>query len=511
MPDFQNSIATSYTFKGASVLLGGAIHDLNPIEGLQIRVPLKTLNRHGLIAGATGTGKTKSLQVLLEELSLAGVPSLVMDIKGDLSGIGAPGTRNPIVTRREASIQMQWKEMGFPVEFLTISEEPGARIRSTVSEFGPVIMGKILNLNDTQEGVLGMLFKFADDHKLPLLNLEDLKSLLRYSVEDGKADIQKEYGLVSSPSVHSILRNVTALEQQGAQRLFGEPSFDVMDLCATDRYGHGMVNIIRLTDIQSKPQLFSAFMLSLLAEVFEVFPEAGDSVAPKLMIFIDEAHLLFREASKDLLNQIDIIIKLIRSKGIGIIFITQTPDDIPENILGQLGFKLQHALRAFTAKDRKAINLLADNFPETSFYDTKKLLTEMGIGEALVTVLNEKGMPTELAHTLMRPPFSRMDVLTDQEISNILGFSRLCSKYNQELDRHSAHEMLMERINEATAEKELTQTGKNSKMKRPVPPPSADVSFEKIMKSPLANTIARELTRGILGVFGISTSRRRRR
>lgn len=511
MSDFQSAVSNSYSFKGPSLLIGGAIYNKSAIDGLQVRVPLKTLNRHGLIAGATGTGKTKSLQVILEELSLAGVPSLVMDIKGDLSGIGAPGERNPIITKREGNIQMQWKEMGFPVEFLTISDEPGARIRSTVSEFGPVILSKILDLNDTQEGVLGMLFKFADDHKLPLLNLEDIKSLLRYAVEDGKADIQKEYGLIPSPSVHSILRNITALEQQGGERLFGEPSFDVMDLCTTDRYGHGMVNIIRLTDIQSKPQLFSAFMLSLLAEVFEVFPEAGDSEKPKLMIFIDEAHLLFREASKDLLNQIDIIIKLIRSKGIGIIFITQTPDDIPENILGQLGFKLQHALRAFTAKDRKAINLLADNFPETQFYSTKELITEMGIGEALVTVLNEKGMPTELVHTLMRPPFSRMDVLTEKEISDILGFSRLIGKYNQEIDRRSAHEILVERINTAAEEKEEA---------RNVPTRSADpgrssqsdqVSFEKIMKSPLANTIARELTRGILGVFGISTTTRRRR
>ncbi|MCL4163756.1 UNVERIFIED_CONTAM: hypothetical protein GTU68_061412, partial [Idotea baltica] len=400
------------------------------------------MNRHGLIAGATGTGKTKSLQVLLEEFSQAGVPSLVMDIKGDLSGIGAPGSRNKVVTQREGHIQMEWNEKDFPIEFLTISDEPGTRIRSTVSEFGPVILSKILDINATQEGVLSMLFKYADDNKLPLLNLDDLKSLLRYSVEDGKKEIQMEYGLISTSSIHAILRRITALEQQGGDRLFGEPSFDVADLCALDDIDQGIVNIIRLTDIQSKPALFSAFMLSLLAEVFEVFPESGDDSKPKLMILIDEAHLLFREASKDLLEQIDIIIKLIRSKGIGIIFITQTPNDIPENILGQLGFKLQHALRAFTSKDRKAINLMAQNFPDTEFYDTQELITEMGIGEAMITVLNEKGRPTELVHTLMRPPYSRMDVLTDAEIKEILGKSELSQKYNKEIDSHSAHEIL---------------------------------------------------------------------
>ncbi len=508
MTDFSQTISDSYTFGGDAVLIGCAIKNMQPMDGLQIKIPLKTMNRHGLIAGATGTGKTKSLQVLLEELSLAGVPSLVMDIKGDLSGIGAPGSRNKVITKREKHIGMAWKEHGFPIEFLSISDEPGTRVRSTVSEFGPVILGKILNLNATQGGVLSMLFKYADDHKLPLLNLEDLKSLLRYSIEGGKREIQLEYGLISTGSVQAILRSITSLEQQGGNRLFGEPSFDVADLCALDQDEKGMVNIIRLTDIQSKPLLFSAFMLSLLAEVFEVFPESGDDSKPKLMILIDEAHLLFREASKELLEQIDIIIKLIRSKGIGIIFITQTPDDIPENILGQLGFKLQHALRAFTSKDRKAINLMAQNFPETEFYDTQELITEMGIGEAMVTVLNEKGRPTELVHTLMRPPYSRMDVLTQEEIKGILAKSGLLPKYNKEIDSRSAYEILIERINKTTEQEDRPKAKKTASNRKSSTQQTME-TFEKIMKSPVANTVMRELTRGILGVFGISTTTRR--
>ena len=513
MSTFSEQITASYTFKGPSVLVGGAMQNNEAVTGLQVRIPLKTLNRHGLVAGATGTGKTKSLQVLLEELSLAGVPSLVMDMKGDLSGIGAPGERNPIVTKREANIAMQWNPQGFPIEFLSISDQAGTRIRSTVSEFGPVILSKILGLNDTQGGLLGMLFMYADKRKLPLLNLEDLKSLLRYATEEGKDEIKREFGLVSTTSAMAVMREISALEQQGGDKLFGEPSFDTFDLCSFDPSGKGKVNIIRLMDIQQKPDLFSAFMLSLLAEVFEVFPEAGDSDKPKLMIFIDEAHLLFRDASKELLDQMDVIIKLIRSKGIGIVFITQDPGDIPENILSQLGFKLQHALRAFTAKDRKALKLSAQNFPITEFYDTETLLTEMGIGEALFTALDEKGRPTELVHTLMRPPYSRMDVLSDSELNMILQYSSLARKYNTEVDSVSAHEMLTQRINaqmeaeEEEEEKEQELRESKPRGRAPKPEPS---TFEQVMKSPVTNTIMRELTRGILGVFGISTSTRRR-
>ena len=494
----------------SGLLMGGVMVDLTPVDGQQVVLSPQSLNRHGLIAGATGTGKTKSLQVLIEELSLIGVPTIVMDIKGDISGLGAEGTTNKIVEKRATHIQMNWEPKGFPIEFMSISEEPGVPLRSTVSEFGPVILSKVLSLNDTQESLLSMLFLFCDDKKLPLLDLDDLKTVLRYAADEGKDEIKKMYGLVPVSSAQAIMRNITALEQQGGERLFGEPSFDVADLCRRDLNGNGMVNIIRLTDVQSKPSLFSAFMLSLLAEVFEVFPEKGDVDKPELMIFIDEAHLIFKNASKELLEQLDTIIKLIRSKGIGLVFITQTPDDIPENILSQLGFKIQHALRAFTAKDRKAIKLMAQNFPESDVYNVENLLTEMGIGEALISSLDRKGRPTPIVHTLMRPPFSRMDILTPAEISSIIKKSTLISKYDQEIDRDSAHEILTRRI-EKTLEVEEAQNMELAESKSTGRSGRAEKSsFEKIMTSPVANTIVRELTRGLLGVFGISSTTRSR-
>ncbi len=479
--------------------------DLTPLEGQQVTFTPESLNRHGLISGATGTGKTKSLQVLIEELSGIGVPTIVMDIKGDISGLGAEGSTNKMIEKRSQHIQMDWNGKAFPIEFMSISDEPGLPLKSTVSEFGPVILSKILSLNDTQSSLLSMLFMYCDQKKLPLLDLKDLKTVLRYVTDEGKAELQKMYGLIPTTSAHAIMRNITKLEQQGGAKIFGEPSFDVADLCRRDVNGLGMINIIRLTDVQSKPDLFSAFMLAMLAEVFEVFPEKGDVEKPELMIFIDEAHLIFKSASKELLDQLDTIIKLIRSKGIGLVFITQTPDDIPENILGQLGFKIQHALRAFTAKDRKAIKLMAQNFPESDVYNVENLLTEMGIGEAIITSLDRKGKPTPLVHTLMRPPYSRMDILTPAEISSILRKSDIIGKYDKNVDRESAHEILTGRIERTLQEAEE----ENEQEARPKSSGRAEKSsFEKIMTSSVTNTIVRELTRGLLGVFGISSTRR---
>lgn len=489
------------------LLMGGVMVDFVPVDGQQVTFAPESLNRHGLISGATGTGKTKSLQVLIEELSGKGVPTIVMDIKGDISGLGAEGETNKIIEKRSKHIQMDWKAQAFPIEFMSISDEPGLPLKSTVSEFGPVILSKILTLNDTQSSLLSMLFMYCDQKKLPLLDLEDLKTVLRYVTAEGKDELQKMYGLIPTTSAHAIMRNITKLEQQGGAKIFGEPSFDVADLCRKDANGLGMVNIIRLTDIQAKPDLFSAFMLAMLAEVFEVFPEKGDVDKPELMIFIDEAHLIFKSASKELLDQLDTIIKLIRSKGIGLVFITQTPDDIPENILSQLGFKIQHALRAFTAKDRKAIKLMAQNFPESDVYNVENLLTEMGIGEALITSLDRKGRPTPLVHTLMRPPYSRMDILSQSEITAILRKSDIISKYDKVIDRESAHEILTARIERTIQETEL----ENEQEEKPRSTGRAEKSsFEKIMTSSVTNTIVRELTRGLLGVFGISTSTRRR-
>ncbi|MBN2261441.1 MAG: DUF853 family protein, partial [Prolixibacteraceae bacterium] len=412
---FIDKIQQSYTFKGESILLGSAVFANDYETGCQIRLPLKTMNRHGLIAGATGTGKTKSLQVIMEGLSDAGVPVLAMDIKGDLSGLGAEGSTNPVVEKRANYIGINWQPKSYPIEFLSISDEPGVRLRATVSEYGPVLLSKILGLNDNQEGILSMVFKYCDDRNLPLLDLKDLKSVLNYAQNEGKEEFKKEYGLISTSSTGVILRNIITLEQQGGENIFGEPSFDVNDLMFTNNRGQGMINILRLTDIQDKPDLFSSFILCLLAEVFQTMPEVGNPDKPKLVIFIDEAHLVFKNATKNLLDQLEMTIKLIRSKGIGIFFITQSPTDIPASVLGQLGTKVQHALRAFTAKDRKDIKSASENYPSTDFYVVNQLITQLGTGEAFISGLDEKGRPTELAHTLMRPPYSRMDVLNEQE------------------------------------------------------------------------------------------------
>ncbi|RMF03168.1 MAG: DUF853 family protein, partial [Bacteroidetes bacterium] len=428
---FIERINRSYTFKGKSIVLGGAMLDGETLTNTLIRLPLSTFNRHGLIAGATGTGKTKTLQIIAEQLSKEGVPSLLMDIKGDLSGIAVPSAGHPKIDERHAAIGIPFTPGGSPVEFLTLSEEKGARLRATVSEFGPVLFSKILNLTDTQAGIVAVVFKYADDQALPLLDLADFKQVLQYMTHEGKEEVQGEYGRMSTASVGAIMRKIVELEQQGAEVFFGERSFEVSDLTRVDELGRGIVSIIRLTDIQNRPKLFSTFMLQILAEIYTEFPEEGDLEKPKLVLFIDEAHLVFDEASDALMDQLEAIVKLIRSKGIGLFFITQNPADIPDSILGQLGMKIQHALRAFTAKDRKAIKLAAQNYPLTDFYDVEQLLTELGIGEALVTALNEKGIPTELAHTMLRAPESRMDVLTPKEIEAIVQASPLVKKYNE--------------------------------------------------------------------------------
>ncbi|MCL4138128.1 UNVERIFIED_CONTAM: hypothetical protein GTU68_006837 [Idotea baltica] len=319
-------------------------------------------------------------------------------------------------------------------------------MRATVSEFGPVLLSRILDLTETQSGILAIIFKYCDDNKLPLLDIKDFKKVLQFVTNEGKEEIQAEYGRISSSSTGAILRKIVEIEQQGGDLFFGEKSFEVEDLTRIDENGRGVISVLRLTDIQDKPKLFSTFMLQLLAEVYETFPEQGDSGRPELIIFIDEAHLVFEEASKALLNQIESIVKLIRSKGIGLYFVTQNPKDVPEDILAQLGLKVQHALRAFTAKDRKAIKLAAENYPDSKYYDTKEVLTQLGIGEAFVSVLNEKGIPTPLARTMLRAPMSRMDILTEQELNTVVNNSKLAFKYNQNIDRESAYEMLNSKI-----------------------------------------------------------------
>ena len=325
---FIDTISNGYQTAGESILLGGAIFQGTIQNNLPVGIPTKMMNRHGLIAGATGTGKTKTLQVIAEQLSQQGVPSLMMDIKGDLSGIAAAGANIPALIERNDKIGLPFQPRSYPTEFLSISEEPGARMRATLSEFGPILFAKILELNDTQEGVLSVIFKYCDDHKLPLVNLEDLKAVINYATGAGKEEFSEQYGSISTATIGTILRKIIALEQQGATRFFGEISFEVADLCQTDTAGNGVISIVRLTDIQDKPSLFSTFMLQLLAEIYATFPEEGDGSKPKLVLFIDEAHLIFQEASKALLNQLNTIVKLIRSKGVGLIFVTQSPADL---------------------------------------------------------------------------------------------------------------------------------------------------------------------------------------
>lgn len=510
---FTDSIINAYTFKGESIVIGAAMLDGECNANAKIKVPLKTFNRHGLIAGATGSGKTKTLQKIAEALSEKGVPTLMMDIKGDLSGIAAAGSANDKINQRHDKIGLTWQAMAYPTELLSISNEPGAKLRATVIEFGPVLFSKILELNDTQSGVVSLVFKYADDNGLPLLDLKDFKKTLQFLTNEGKVEIEKEYGRISTASTSTIIRKIIEIEQQGAERFFGEKSFEVEDLLRVDDRGMGYMNIMRLTDIQTNPKLFSTFMLSLLAEIYANFPEEGDLDQPKLVLFIDEAHLIFNEASKALLNQIESIIKLIRSKGVGIFFVTQTPVDIPAAILGQLGMKVQHAFRAFTANDRKDLKLIAQNYPESEFYDIEKLLTELGIGEALVTVLNEKGSPTPIAQTMLCAPQSRMDVLTVEEINNLLAQSNLVKKYNQEIDRESAFEILTAKLNRATAASETKineeqETEVKQRQASPVPNIITDALGSTTGRQ-VMRTIAREVTRGLLGVLGISSGSKR--
>ncbi len=491
---FFAHIEKGYATKGDYITMGAAMLEGEAVTNALVKVPLKTLNRHGLIAGATGTGKTKTLQVMAENLSDKGIPVLLMDLKGDLSGIAEPSPGHPKIDERHEKIGIPFDAKSFPVEILSLSEQDGVKLRATVSEFGPVLLSRILNLSETQEGIVAVIFKYCDDNKLPLLDLKDFKKVLQYATGSGKKEFTKDYGRISTSSTGAILRKVIELEQQGADLFFGEKSFEIDDLTRIDEEGRGYINIIRLTDIQDRPKLFSTFMLSLLAEIYSTFPEQGDSDRPELILFIDEAHLIFKEASRALLDQIESIVKLIRSKGIGLYFVTQNPTDVPDEVLAQLGLKVQHALRAFTARDRKAIKLTAENYPLSEYYDTKEVLTSLGIGEALISALDEKGRPTPLAATLLRAPMSRMDVLTDAELKSVIKNSDLVSKYNKIIDRESAYEILNEKIEKADKE------GEKEKEK-----PTSRRTYSR-RRSTRQNPVIKVLTsatfiRGVLGIL----------
>lgn len=499
---FIQELNAKYSPKGEFITLGKGMLNGEVVREVDVNIPLKTINRHGLIAGATGTGKTKTLQVFVEQLSHAGVPSLVLDIKGDFSGIAMAGSRNTIIDERYSKTGLTYDPQGFPVELMSISGEAGVKLRATVTEFGPVLLSKILELNDTQSSIMSIIFKYCDDKGLPLIDLEDLKKVLQYVTSDknGKEELLNGYGSIASSSLGAILRAIVALEQQGGANFFGEPSFDVEDLLKT-RNGKGVINILRVANIQTKPQLFSTFMLSLFAEIYLTFPEEGDSGKPKLALFIDEAHLIFNEASKALLSQIETMVKLIRSKGVGIYFITQIPGDVPENVLAQLGLKIQHALRGFTAKDRKEISKAVENYPITEFYNASNLIQNLGIGEAFTTALDEKGIPTPLVHTYLISPESRMDVLTETEVLQLTQSSSLVKKYEVAINKESAYELLSKRMENQTASPaEKTKTNSPKTKEEPS-------IFEQIMKSSagktFTNTLMREGAKVIFGMLGL--------
>ena len=504
---FLQDITNGYTFKGDYFLLGGAMLNGEVVAGAEVKVPLRTLNRHGLISGATGTGKTKTLQVLAEAMSSKGIPTLLMDIKGDLSGIAAQGTTNPKIEERAQLLNISFSPTAFPVELLSLSNEPGTRLKATVTEFGPVLLAKVLDLNSTQESILSMLFKYCDDNKMPLLDLQDLLKTLQWAANDGKAELKDAYGAISPASVGTIMRKVIELQQQGADNIFGEPSFEVDDLMRLSADGKGIINILRVTDIQDKPKLFSTFMLQLLAELYATMPEEGDMDKPKLVMFIDEAHLIFNNANSILLNQLETIVKLIRSKGVGIFFVTQNPVDIAPAVLSQLGLKIQHALRAFTANDRKAIKQTAENYPLSPYYKTEDLITHLGTGEALVTLLNEKGIPTPLAATMLCPPTSRMDILTDDEISKLEKQSQLSLKYNRTVDSKSAYEILNEKMEAA---KEIEPEVKKRRKEEEEKSVLEEIGENTVVRS-MMRTAGNMIVRSLLGSLGVSTSTRKKK
>ncbi len=489
------------TGKMPTLELGGIIINNHLIPDGAVNLVLKSFNRHGLIAGATGSGKTKTIQVLSEQLSLMGVPSLVMDIKGDISGLAMPGTDSDAIEKRGKALNLQFTPRGFPVEFLSLSESsPGVPLRSTVDDFGPILFSRMLDINDTQTGVLTVLFQYAKTEKLPLIELTDLKSLLQFAQTDaGNAKIAANYGSIANASLSTIMRKIIELESQGGAEFFGQPAFNVQDLLNINAQGLGVISILRLLDMQDKPKLFSTFMLKLLSDIYRVMPELGDPDKPKLILFIDEAHLIFKNASKALLSLLDTVVKLIRSKGIGIIFCTQTPNDIPDNILSQLGLKIQHALRAFTAKDRTAMKLVAQNFPLSNYYQTEQLLTALGIGEALVSALDAKGQPTPLVQCMIRAPESRMGVITDNELQQVVSTSTLYPRYHIKQTAHSAKDILANQAVTADETESPPATKEN--------PSRTFVWISAITKNTLFRQVIRQLirdwTRAIMSALGI--------
>jgi hypothetical protein len=449
---FRDEMSAGYRLEEPAVVLGVPIVGDEILPEVRVQLALSRVNRHGLIAGATGTGKTKTLQILAGQLSALGVPVFAVDVKGDLSGVGAPGDpTNPKIVERCTAMHWAFEAAGHPVEVLSLSGKTGAHVRASVSSFGPLLLGKVLDLNETQTSILSMVFRYCDDQHLPLLDLADLRTTLKFLGSDDGKSVLEDLGGISPASLGVILRAIVTIEQEGADVFFGEPEFDVDDLLRTTADGKGIVTLLEVADVMDRPRLYSTFVLWMLAQLYEGLPEVGDLPKPKLAFFFDEAHLLFKDASDALMEQIERTARLIRSKGVGVYFATQSPSDVPSSVLSQLGNRIQHALRAFTPEDADALRKASRTFPMTTHYDVERTITSLGIGEALVTVLSPKGVPTPLAATRLVPPDSRMAPLTDVELTAVVAASALATRYGPTIDRESAHEIITARLAAAHA------------------------------------------------------------
>ena len=471
---FRTEMAAGYTFEDEEALvLGSPILGDEVLTDVRVRLPLGRVNRHGLIAGATGTGKTTTLQILAGQLSAHGVPVFAVDVKGDLSGVGAPGDpTNKNVVKRCESIKWPYQAASHPLELMSLSGAVGAHVRASISSFGPLLLGKVLDLNETQTSILSLVFRYCDDEDLPLLDLADLRTTLKFLGSDEGKPVLEDLGGISSASLGVILRAIVTIEQEGADVFFGEPEFDVDDLIRTTDDGQGVVTLLEVADVMDRPRLYSTFVLWMLAQLYESLPEVGDLPKPKLAFFFDEAHLLFDDASEALMDQIERTARLIRSKGVGVFFVTQAPTDVPASVLSQLGNRVQHALRAFTPDDADALRKTARTFPMTEHYDVERTLTSLGIGEAFVTVLGPKGVPTPLAATRLVPPESRMGALSEPEKAAVVAASTMSGKYGEAVDRESAHEIISARLTNARAA--AAAAAAEAAMREGVDPTTAD-------------------------------------
>ncbi|MEO7350302.1 MAG: helicase HerA-like domain-containing protein, partial [Marmoricola sp.] len=471
-------VAPGYAFEGPGLELGGLMVDATTLTGVPIRIPLAMLNRHGLVAGATGTGKTKTLQLLAEQLSAAGVPVFAADIKGDLSGLAVAGQENPKIVERAASVGQTWRAQGFPVEYFALGGQGiGIPLRVTMTAFGPTLLAKVLGLNDTQESSLGLVFHYADKAGLPLLDLADLREVVKYlTSEEGKADL-KDLGGLSSATAGVILRELIGFSDQGADAFFGEPEFETSDFLNITADGKGLISLVELPNLVDRPAVFSTFLMWLLADLFHDLPEVGDVDKPKLVFFFDEAHLLFKDASKAFLDAIAQTVRLIRSKGVGVFFVTQSPTDVPDDVLAQLGSRVQHQLRAATPNDAKALKLTVNTYPHSAYDDLGQVILSLGIGEAVVTVMNERGAPTPVAWTRLRAPESLMGTAEAGAMERAVKASPLFAKYAEAVDRESAREKLAAKLDagatkaraeqEATAEEKLRKEADKASSRTP--------------------------------------------